>query len=83
MIALRRTEPDLADPWLEHLVVDYDEEKAWVVMRRGAISIACNTGANAVAVPATGELLAAWGEPTLAASHTTLEGHSFAILKNE
>ena len=28
LIALRRNEPDLADPWLEHLAVDYDEEQA-------------------------------------------------------
>jgi maltooligosyltrehalose trehalohydrolase len=82
LIALRRTEPDFADPWLEHLVVDYDEEMQWVVMRRGAVSIACNLGQDPVAVPATGEVLLAWGEPTVEGPHTVLEGHSFAVLRN-
>ncbi|MDT5013242.1 MAG: maltooligosyltrehalose trehalohydrolase [Mycobacterium sp.] len=82
LIALRRSEPDFADPWLEHLSVDYDEEKRWVVMRRGALSIACNIGAEAVAVPATGEVLLAWGAPNVDGGHTMLEGHSFAILRN-
>ena len=81
LIALRQTEPEFADPWLEHLVVDYDEEMQWVVMRRGSISIACNLGADAVHLPATGEVLLAWGEPTVNGSHTALEGHSFAILR--
>ncbi len=33
LIALRHNEPDLADPWLEHLVVDYDEDQRWICCR--------------------------------------------------
>ena len=38
LIVLRRTEPDLADPGLEHLAVDYDQEElAWIILSRGAV----------------------------------------------
>ncbi|HEY7054329.1 MAG TPA: malto-oligosyltrehalose trehalohydrolase [Mycobacterium sp.] len=82
LIDLRRTEPDLADPWLEHLHVEYDEQQQWIVMRRGRLSIACNIGADAVAVPVTGEVLLAWAEPAVEGSHITLPSHSFAVLRS-
>jgi maltooligosyltrehalose trehalohydrolase len=81
LIMLRRNEPDLADPWLEHLRVDYDEDERWLVMRRGSVSIACNVGDAPATVPTTGEVLLAWGEPTVEGAVTMLPGHSFAILR--
>ncbi|MGE2813733.1 malto-oligosyltrehalose trehalohydrolase [Mycobacterium heidelbergense] len=81
LIALRRTEADLADPWLDHLAVDYDEEQAWIVLRRGRLRIACNLGAGPVTVPVAGDVVLAWGEATVAADSTVLEGHSFAVLR--
>lgn len=81
LIALRRTEPDLADRWLEHLTVDYDETQHWITLCRGRLRIACNLGAEPVRVPVTGDVVLAWGEPTVAAHGTVLEGHSFAILR--
>lgn len=81
LIALRRNEPDLADPWLDHLMIDFDEERRWIVMHRGAVSIACNLGADSVPIPVTGELVAAWDTPQIGADTTTLGGHSFAILR--
>jgi len=81
LIALRSTEPDLADPWLDHLRVDYDEDQRWVVLGRGSLSIACNLGTEAVDVPVTGEVVLAWGEPAVAGNSTRLDGHSFAILR--
>ncbi|MBV9513255.1 MAG: DUF3459 domain-containing protein, partial [Mycobacteriaceae bacterium] len=81
LIALRRSEPDLADPWLDHLCVDYDEDQGWVVMRRGALAIACNLSADPVRLPVAGEVVLAWGEPALAGSRTELPGHSFAVLR--
>ncbi len=81
LIALRHTEADLADPWLDHLVVDYDEDQRWLVMRRGELSIVCNIGADRVAVPVSGEVVLAWGEPAVRQSSTMLAGHSFAILR--
>jgi maltooligosyltrehalose trehalohydrolase len=81
LITLRRTEPDLADPWLTHLVVDYDEDERWIVMRRGRIAIACNLGEQPVSVPVTGEVALAWGEPEVGAHGTRLAGHSVAVLR--
>src|SRR5262249_20073716 len=81
LIALRRNEADLADPWLEHLVVDYDEEQAWIILCRGRLHIACNLGAEPVTVPVAGEVVLAWGEPLVGDKTTELPAHSFAILR--
>lgn len=81
LIALRRSEPDLADPWLAHLVVDYDEDQRWIMMRRNRIVIACNLGTDARSVPVSGELILAWDSPSVGATTTVLPPHSFAILR--
>jgi maltooligosyltrehalose trehalohydrolase len=81
LIALRHNEADFADPWLDHLVVDCDEGARWITMRRGQLAVACNLGTAAVAVPVHGEVVLAWGEPTVGAETTELPGHSFAILR--
>ena len=81
LIALRRGETDLADPWLGHLMVDYDEEKRWIVMRRGRLAIACNLGAEPVSVPFTGDLVLCWDSPEVGDISTELPPYSFAILR--
>ncbi|BBY88731.1 malto-oligosyltrehalose trehalohydrolase [Mycolicibacterium tokaiense] len=81
LIALRKREPDLADFWLDHLAVEFDEDARWIVLRRGGLDIACNLGENAVAVPVTGEVLLAWGDPEIGADSTVLQAHSFAVLR--
>ncbi|MDT5125726.1 MAG: maltooligosyltrehalose trehalohydrolase, partial [Mycobacterium sp.] len=81
LIALRRAEPDFADPWLDHLGVDYDEDQRWIVLRRGAFAVACNLGRDPVSVPVTGEVVLAPDEPAVGAETTRLGGHSFAILR--
>lgn len=80
LIALRRTDADLADPWLEHLTVDYDEGQRWISIGRGGLRIACNLGTGPASVPVTGEVVLAWGEPKVGTDSTVLDGHSFAIL---
>lgn len=81
LIALRRNDPDLADPWLEHLTVEFDEAERWIVVHRGRLRIACNLGADPATMPVAGEVVLAWGEPRAGADGTVLEGHSFAILR--
>ncbi len=80
LIALRHDEPDFADPWLDHLVVEYDEDRRWITLRRGAFTIACNLGTEPVSIPVTGEVVLAWDQPTVTDA-TRLPGHSFAILR--
>jgi maltooligosyltrehalose trehalohydrolase len=81
LIALRRSETDLADPWLEHLIVDYDEQARWIVLRRGRLAVACNLGAESAAVPVTGELVLCSESPGISDETTELGPHSFAILR--
>jgi len=82
LIALRRSETDLADPWLEHLIVDYDEQARWIVLRRGRLAVACNLGAEPVAVPVTGELVLCSESPSISDESTELGSHSFAIVRS-
>ena len=71
----------MADHWLDHMTVDYDEDQRWLVMHRGSLAIVCNLNADEVTVPVTGERVLAWGEPTVGNDATGLDGHSFAILR--
>lgn len=82
LIALRRNEPDLTDPWLERLVVDYDKELRWITLSRGQLRIVCNLGSEPVTVPVAGEVVLAWGEPTADGGGTALQGYSVAILRH-
>jgi maltooligosyltrehalose trehalohydrolase len=81
LIALRRSEADLADPWLDHLVVDFDEDRGWIVVHRGQLAIACNLGADEVRVPLSGEVVLCSDSPSVSATSTELPPYSFAILR--
>jgi len=81
LIRLRHCEPDLGDPWLDHLGVEFDEDQRWIVMRRGRLAFACNLSEGTVTVPATGEPVLCWGEPAILADTTRLPGHSVAVLR--
>jgi maltooligosyltrehalose trehalohydrolase len=80
LIALRRNETDLSDPWLDHLVIDYDEDRRWIVLHRGRLVVACNLGAEAVSVPVTGEVVLCSASPGAGVT-TELQPYSFAILR--
>src|SRR4051812_28229354 len=80
LIALRHREPDFADPWLDHMQVDYDEEQRWIALHRGAFAIVCNLGDGAVTVPVAGEVVLASADPTVGDA-TELPGQSFTILR--
>ena len=81
LIALRRNETDLADPWLQRLLVDYDEDARWIVMRRGRLTVACNLGAEPVSVPFAGDLVLCSDPPDVGDESTELAPYSFAILR--
>ena len=81
LLALRRAEPDLADFWLDHMAVEFDEEQRWILLRRGALAIACNLGDADVAVPVAGELVLGWAAPAVGDSSVTLAGQSFAVVR--
>ena len=81
LIALRRDEPDMADPWLDHLRVEFDEDAGWLVMHRGALAIACNLHAEPAEVPVTGDVVLAWDTPSVGEQATSLPGHCVAVLR--
>ncbi|SPM37032.1 1,4-alpha-glucan branching enzyme [Mycobacterium rhizamassiliense] len=81
LIALRRNESDLANPWLNNVTVDYDEELAWIILSRGQLRIVCNLSTEPVTVPLAGDVVLCWGEPAVGAESTALQGHSVAILR--
>jgi maltooligosyltrehalose trehalohydrolase len=81
LISLRRNESDLADPWLDNLMVDYDEADRWIALRRGGLIVACNLGAEPARVPFTGELVLSSEPLTVDDRSTELPPQSFAILR--
>ncbi len=51
LIALRRARPELTDPRLGRVHVDYDEMERWLVVRRGRLRVVANLGPRGQRVP--------------------------------
>jgi maltooligosyltrehalose trehalohydrolase len=84
LIALRRSRPELSDPWLDKVDVDFDEGARTVVLHRGRLRVAVNLGGELVSIdlhsPVERILLASEpseGEDTA----LTLNPESFAIVE--
>jgi maltooligosyltrehalose trehalohydrolase len=87
LIALRKRRPELADPRLDVLVVDVDEDARTLVLHRGALRVAVNLGTQPAAValdgPPTHVLLASGDATTTAQDTVQLGGESFAVVALE
>lgn len=81
LLALRRAHPALTDPRLDHLTIDHDDQSEWIALHRTDIHILCNLAPTPTAVPTTGTPLLTWAPITQTTTHTTLPGHSFAVLR--
>jgi maltooligosyltrehalose trehalohydrolase len=58
LLALRRQHPDLADPRLDRVTVDFDEDAQWISIHRGAFDVLANLADHAQPLPApAGEVL--------------------------
>jgi maltooligosyltrehalose trehalohydrolase len=88
LVAERRRDPDLADDRLDALVVQADDDDAWLVLSHGRVRVVANLAAEPATVPvpeleASAEVVLAW-DPA-ATSHTegsvTLPGHSVVLLR--
>jgi maltooligosyltrehalose trehalohydrolase len=42
LVALRRSRPDLSDGRRDQMIITWDEDARWLVMRRGQVVVACN-----------------------------------------
>ena len=63
LLALRSAEPDLRDPDLCKVRVEYDESARWVVIERGGFRVVANLGAHETSVPVSvGEIVLATGD---------------------
>src|SRR5581483_120195 len=51
LIALRRARPELTDPRLGRVGVEFDEAARWLVIRRGRLRIVANLAGEARLVP--------------------------------
>jgi hypothetical protein len=69
LIALRRRWPELTDPRLDRVHVDFDEDGRWLVVTRGRLRIAANLSPSDAALPLgqfaeeAGQHLVAVGRP--------------------
>jgi maltooligosyltrehalose trehalohydrolase len=58
LLALRREHPDLADPNLPLVKVDFDQHAQWVIVHRGAFDVLANLADHAQPLPsASGDVL--------------------------
>ncbi|MDQ1626212.1 MAG: maltooligosyltrehalose trehalohydrolase [Actinomycetota bacterium] len=84
LLRLRRAEPELADPRLDHVQVRYDAAARWVVVHRGALRVACNLGAGEQAVPLDTpalEVLASSGDGRPEGAALVMSAESVAVVR--
>jgi maltooligosyltrehalose trehalohydrolase len=53
LLRLRREHPDLADPRLDRVRVDFDEDAQWLIVHRGAFDVLANLADHAQLLPST------------------------------
>ncbi|ARC56394.1 Malto-oligosyltrehalose trehalohydrolase [Frondihabitans sp. 762G35] len=82
LVALRRAEPELTDPSLDDVEVDYSEGDRWLTIRRGTITIAVNVGPSAVTLDLSSTTVLFESDSAIGAGDTlTLPSHSVAIVR--
>ncbi|GII91224.1 malto-oligosyltrehalose trehalohydrolase [Sinosporangium siamense] len=83
LIATRKAFPELFDPRLDRVAVDFDEDERWLVMRRGTLRVAANLGEEPRDVPMPpGQVLLASDEDTrVRPGGVRLPGRSLAVLR--
>ena len=88
LVAERRRNPDLLDDHLDALVVEADEDDAWLVLARGGLRVVANLSPTPADIPVPGldpetPVILAW-DPA-GTSHTEdrlhLPGHSVALVR--
>jgi maltooligosyltrehalose trehalohydrolase len=82
LIALRHEDPDLADPRLDQIEVDFDEDQRWLVIRRGELRVVINLADSEQTVSvAPSDMVFATGSATLVGDGVHLGPQSAAILR--
>jgi len=83
LIALRKAEPDLADPGFANVSVHFDEPERWILIRRGALQVAANLSPEPRAIPllASELLLASAPDVQLRDAGLVLPPESAAVVR--
>jgi maltooligosyltrehalose trehalohydrolase len=84
LIALRREEPELADPRLDRFEVVASEDGRRLVLVRGGLRVVCNLDALDAEIELDApprELLLANGRPRVSGARVALPGECFAVLR--
>jgi maltooligosyltrehalose trehalohydrolase len=82
LIALRAAEPDLRDPNLAAVGLDFDESADWVIVERGRFRVAANLADREQSLPVpAGELVLATRPASLSAEGLVLAPQSAAIIR--
>jgi maltooligosyltrehalose trehalohydrolase len=83
LLRLRREHPDLADPRLDRVKVDFDDDAQWLIVHRGAFDVLANLADHAQPLPsASGDVLFST-EPDLHANglQITLPARTACIIR--
>jgi maltooligosyltrehalose trehalohydrolase len=82
LIALRRERPEITDPRLDRVRVDYDEDARWLLVHRGSLRIAANLGKASARIPAGpgGVLAASRQDISVTGDEALLPPESFAVI---
>jgi maltooligosyltrehalose trehalohydrolase len=86
LIALRAAEPDLRDPNLAAVRVDFDEDARWLVVHRGAFRVVANLADQPRTLDVDGEIgdvVLATGDASRGPGGLTVGAESAAILSAE
>ncbi len=83
LIALRREHPELSDPWLGEVRVDFGveaDDNRWLVVHRGPLALAVNLGTEPCRVPLSGEAVLTSGA-VVDADSVFCQAFGFAVLR--
>ncbi len=82
LIAARKAYPELSDPRLPLLKVDFDEAQRWLVVHRGSFRLACNLATEKRTLPiGSVDIVLANGSTEATSDAVTLAPESFALLR--
>jgi maltooligosyltrehalose trehalohydrolase len=83
LLRLRREYPDLADPHLQRVGVDFDEDAGWVIVHRGAFDVLANLAERPQLLASSGGKVLFSTEPGLFAEGlpVTLPAQSACIIR--
>jgi maltooligosyltrehalose trehalohydrolase len=82
LVALRKGTPDLADPDLTKVRVDFDEDERWLVIHRGEHRVVANLSAEPRRVPVdSGDVVLATGGVDHDGTQLTIAPESAAVIR--